>query len=60
MCSAFSLDLSYYEGYQEYFFSRQKWFFGVMAVMFAVDLCDDYIFTKGGIYTFLESDLSFR
>ena len=37
-------DLSHYEGYKEYFFSRRNWFFGTMAVMFVADLFDDYIF----------------
>src|SRR5215469_18811838 len=41
-------DLGHYEGYKEYFFSRRKWFFGAMAVMFVADLCDDYIFHSVG------------
>ena len=36
-------DLSHYEGYKEYFFSRRKWFFGAMAVMFVADLYDTYM-----------------
>jgi hypothetical protein len=36
-------DLSHYEGYKEYLFSRRKWFFGAMAVMFVADLYDDYL-----------------
>ena len=36
-------DLSQYEGYKEYFFSRRKWFFGAMAVMFVADLYDTYM-----------------
>ena len=36
-------DLSQYEGYKEYFFSRRKWFFGAMAVMFVADLYDTYL-----------------
>jgi len=46
-------DLSHYEGYKEYFFSRRKWFFGAMAVMFVADLSDDYIFHLVGLFILL-------
>ena len=36
-------DLSLYQGYKEYFFSRRKWLFGEMAVMFVADLDDTYM-----------------
>jgi hypothetical protein len=32
-----------YEEFKDYFYSRRKWFFGVMAVMFIVDLFDTYM-----------------
>src|SRR5215469_3733584 len=44
LCALLSpTDLSQYEGYKEYFFSRRKWFFGAMAVMFVADLYDTYM-----------------
>lgn len=36
-------DLGQYEGLKDYFYSRRKWFFGVMAVMFLLDLFDTYM-----------------
>lgn len=37
-----------YEDYRDYFYSRRHWFFGVMALMFAVDFGDTLI--KGEAY----------
>jgi len=51
-------DLSLYEGYKEYFFSRRKWFFGAMAVMFVAELYDIYMkgpeffYSAGHLYQF--------
>ena len=36
-------NLSHYDGFKEYFFSRRKWFFGAMAVTMVADLYDDYM-----------------
>jgi hypothetical protein len=32
-----------YSGYRDYFLSRRKWFFGLLALIFAVDLADSAI-----------------
>lgn len=37
-----------YEGYEDYFHSRKKWFFGLLAICFLVDLIDTAI--KGSDY----------
>ena len=37
-----------YGGYEEYFISRRRWFFGLLAVTYAVDLADTVL--KGGTY----------
>ncbi|MDQ8756967.1 hypothetical protein RCO27_12085 [Sphingosinicella sp. LHD-64] len=36
-------DMSDYEGYEDYFLSRRRWFFGLFAATFAVDLMDTLI-----------------
>lgn len=40
--------LDEYTGYQDYFLSRRKWFFGILALIFAVDLVDTML--KGWDY----------
>ncbi len=40
--------LTEYTGYEDYFYSRRKWFFGVLAVIFAADIIDTVI--KGKEY----------
>lgn len=37
-----------YEGYEDYFYSRRKWFFGGLAMIFAADIVDTVI--KGKEY----------
>ena len=37
-----------YAGYEDYFYSRRKWFFGALALVFAVDLLDTAL--KGKTY----------
>jgi len=37
-----------YGGFEEYFISRRSWFFGLLAVTYAVDLIDTWL--KGGAY----------
>ena len=37
-----------YGGYEEYFISRRRWFFGLLAVTYAVDLIDTFL--KGQAY----------
>ena len=44
----FPEDMSGHSGYREYFFSRRNWIFGLLALVFAVDLCDTWI--KGDDY----------
>ncbi|MGQ7945923.1 hypothetical protein [Flavobacterium sp. WC2509] len=41
-------DLNDYSGYEEYFYSRKKWFFSILAISFGADLIDTAI--KGGDY----------
>jgi len=41
-------DIDDYSGYREYFISRHRWFFSILAVMFAVDLLDTVL--KGRVY----------
>lgn len=41
-------DLKDYNGYQDYFFSRRKWFFGVLAFSFVTDVIDTLL--KGPEY----------
>jgi hypothetical protein len=44
----FPNDLEQYEGFKDYFYSRRKWFFGVLAVIQLIDLFDTYM--KGGAH----------
>lgn len=44
----FPTTLDDYAGYEDYFYSRRKWFFGVFALVFAVDLLDTAL--KGKAY----------
>ncbi|HEV7248387.1 MAG TPA: hypothetical protein VGN93_15540 [Shinella sp.] len=44
----FPTTLDDYAGYEDYFYSRRKWFFGVLALVFAVDLLDTAL--KGKAY----------
>jgi hypothetical protein len=44
----FPASLDEYGGYEEYFISRRKWFFGMLAVTYAVDLIDTVL--KGQAY----------
>ncbi len=55
----FPRDLDGYEGYQDYFLSRRKWFFGLLIGLFPIDLIDaaikntaevDYVATLGAEY----------
>ena len=41
-------DLKGYDGYEDYFFSRKKWFFSVLAVCFLADIIDTTL--KGSDY----------
>lgn len=41
-------DLRDYKDYRSYFFSRKKWFFGILALLFVFDSVDTYI--KGPSY----------
>jgi len=36
-------DLEGYKGYEDYFYSRKKWFFGLLAICFTADLVDTAI-----------------
>lgn len=36
-------DLKEYKGYEDYFFSRRKWFFGLLALTFVFDVVDTWI-----------------
>ena len=38
-----------YNGYKDYFTSRQKWFFGILASTFVLDILDCLL--KGSVYT---------
>lgn len=40
--------LDEYSGYKDYFISRRKWFFGLLALIFIVDFADTAL--KGGAY----------
>ncbi|HEY5972222.1 MAG TPA: hypothetical protein VIT22_09645 [Pseudoxanthomonas sp.] len=44
----FPEDMASHDGYRDYFFARRKWIFGLLALVFAVDLCDTWI--KGEDY----------
>ena len=44
----FSSSADQYPSYREYFYARRNWFFGVLALVFAVDLWDTWI--KGAEY----------
>lgn len=47
LCSLlFPADLDGYEGYEDYFFSRRRWFFGLLAAVWLVDIGDTLM--KGG------------
>jgi hypothetical protein len=37
-----------YTGYEDYFYSRKKWFFSILAISFGADIIDTAI--KGGDY----------
>lgn len=39
----FPLDLNEYSGWREYFESRRAWFFGLLALSFAVDVVDTWL-----------------
>lgn len=41
-------DMSEYSGFEDYFNSRQKWFFGILAVSFVLDTIDGFV--KGADY----------
>lgn len=41
-------DLRDYKDYRDYFYSRRKWFFSILALLFALDMIDTYI--KGPHY----------
>jgi hypothetical protein len=44
----FPTSVEEYGGYEEYFISRRRWFFGLLAVTYAVDLIDTFL--KGHAY----------
>jgi hypothetical protein len=44
----FPSDLQDYSGYEEYFISRRKWFFGFLAATFVADVIDTSL--KGSVY----------
>jgi hypothetical protein len=44
----FPSDLSDYEGYEDYFISRRRWFFALRAAAFVADIFDTYM--KGPLY----------
>lgn len=44
----FSDSVAAHGGYREYFYARRHWFFGLLAVVYAVDLVDTWI--KGAAY----------
>lgn len=44
----FSISAAGYPSYRDYFYSRRHWFFGVLAMVFVVDLLDTWI--KGAEY----------
>lgn len=44
----FPEDLRDYKDYKDYFYSRRKWFFSILAILFAFDMMDTYI--KGTTY----------
>ncbi|WP_367194570.1 hypothetical protein [Amorphus sp. 3PC139-8] len=56
-------DLHGYENYEAYFYSRQSWFFGLLALMFAIDLIDTelkgarYFHSLGALYPFRQVGL---
>lgn len=41
-------DLKDYKGYEDYFFSRKKWFFAILTLCFLADIFDTYL--KGNNY----------
>jgi hypothetical protein len=41
-------DMKEYAGFEDYFFSRRKWFFGILALIYLVDVVDTFI--KGEAY----------
>ncbi len=44
----FPSDLQGYDGFRDYFLSRRRWFFGVLALAFVVDFADTLL--KGGAH----------
>jgi len=44
----FPVDLTDYEGFKDYFYSRRRWFFGSLAAIFVIDIFDTLI--KGAAY----------
>lgn len=52
----FPEDIADYDGYQDYFMSRRRWFFGMVAALYAVDLLDSWVkgsahlHALGGVY----------
>jgi hypothetical protein len=44
----FPSDLKDYAGYEDYFLSRRKWFFGILAITFIADIIDTTL--KGSTY----------
>ena len=44
----FPARLDDYDGYADYFLSRRHWFFGILAMIYAVDFVDTWI--KGAVY----------
>ena len=45
----FPEDLSGYEGYREYFHARRRWFFGLQALTFPIDVVDTMIKGSGHV-----------
>ena len=55
-CVLFPDEIDEYDGYEGYFISRRKWFFGLLAFISVIDIVDtlikgaDYFFRLGPIY----------
>jgi hypothetical protein len=50
-CLLFPDDLTDYAGFEDYFFSRRRWFFGLLALTLVVDFVDTSIKGRGHLAT---------
>jgi hypothetical protein len=48
----FPLDLKDYSGYEDYFLSRRRWFFGFLAATFVADVIDTSLKGSGYVHSF--------